>query len=120
MYKILFYADARGNCPVENFMTALLENADTDKRARGLYKKLRYCIGLLEEGGTRVGEKFTKQIDGKLWELRPDDHRVFFFMWNGNHIVLLHIFRKEAKRTPEAEIEKAKREIEDWVSRYGH
>lgn len=99
MYKILLYEDARGNSPFENFIAELNEKAQTDKRARGLLKKVHYCLAILAEGGTRAGEKFTKHIEGKLWELRPDDHRVFFFLWSGNH--------------------QAKREMDDWVSRYG-
>lgn len=120
MYEILLYEDARGNCPFQEFLDDLDGKAKTDKRARGLRKKINYCLGILSEGGTRAGERFTKQIDGKLWELRPDDHRVFFFLWSGNHIVLLHTFRKETKKTPVAEIEQAKREMEDWVKRNGH
>ncbi|OXM82945.1 type II toxin-antitoxin system RelE/ParE family toxin [Paenibacillus rigui] len=120
MFKVIVYEDDQGYSPFEKFYNELDEKARTDKSARGLIKKLNYCIGILSEGGTRAGEKFTKHIQGKLWELRPDDHRVFFFLWNGNHIVLLHSFRKETKKTPKAEIEKAQRELEDWVSRHGH
>ncbi|MFB6365179.1 type II toxin-antitoxin system RelE/ParE family toxin [Paenibacillus elgii] len=120
MYKIHFYEDARENCPFGNFIAELDQRAETDKRAAQLLKKVYYCLEILKEGGTRAGEKFTKHIDGKLWELRPGDHRVFFFLWNGNYFVLLHTFRKETKKTPPEEIEKAKREMEDWVSRNGH
>jgi phage-related protein len=114
------YKDARGNSPVKNFIAELNEEAKTSKRARNLLSKIVYTIDLLKLRGTRAGEKFTKQIDGKLWEVRPDDHRVFFFLWNGNHIVLLHVFRKETKKTPRQEIEQAKREMDDWCSRNGH
>lgn len=120
MYKIILYEDARGNCPFLDFLNDLEIQAQSDKKAAGLRKKINYCIDLIKFGGTRVGEKFTKQIDGKLWELRPDDHRVFFFMWNGNHIVLLHSFRKETQKTPQQEIEIALKEMKDWTSRNGY
>jgi phage-related protein len=119
MYKILFHEDVRGYSEFGSFIAELQEKAETDKRSKLLLKKIIYCINILKVGGTRAGEKFTKHIDGKLWELRADDHRVFFFMWDGNHIVLLHSFRKESQKTPQLEIEKAKREMEDWARRHG-
>ncbi|WP_240763220.1 type II toxin-antitoxin system RelE/ParE family toxin [Paenibacillus thalictri] len=84
-----------------------------------MLKKIVYCLGILQAEGSRADEKFTKQIDGDLWELRVSDERVFFFLWDGNHIVLLHSFRKETNKTPKAEIEKAKREMADWRKRNG-
>jgi phage-related protein len=120
MYKILFYEDAQGFCPFESHKAELDEKAKTDKNARIMLKKIVYCLELIQEAGTRAGEKFTKQIEGELWELRVSEERVFFFLWNGNHIVLLHSFRKETNKTPKAEIEKAKREMDDWKRRYGH
>ncbi|NBD28381.1 type II toxin-antitoxin system RelE/ParE family toxin [Paenibacillus glycinis] len=120
MYEIDVYKDARGNSPIQIFIDDLEQKAPTDKRAARLLKKLFYSVELLKNSGTRSGEQFTKQIDGKLWELRPDDHRVFFFMWNGNHIVLLHSFRKSGRKTPDLEIKQAKREMLDWISRHGY
>lgn len=69
MYKIILYEDARVNCPFIDFLNELDAQAKSDKKATGLRKKINYCIDLIKFGGTRVGEKFTKQIDGKLWEL---------------------------------------------------
>ncbi|TVX92554.1 type II toxin-antitoxin system RelE/ParE family toxin [Paenibacillus agilis] len=120
MYKIMLYEDARGNCPMEDFMYELNKKASADKKARTLLKKVMYTVDLLKQNGTRSGEKFTKQIEGKLWEMRPDSHRVFFFVWNGNHIILLHTFRKEGRKTPVQEIKKAKHEMDDWMKRHGY
>lgn len=120
MYEIVLYEDARGNCPMQSFIAELEGKASTDKNARNILKKLFYSVELLKNSGTRNGKKFTKQIDGKLWELRSDDHRVFFFMWNGNHIVLLHSFRKTTGKTPDLEIQKAKSEMDDWTKTHGH
>jgi len=118
MYDVVLYEDARGDCPMANFLSELDKKAATDKQARTLLNKLYYTVELLKNSGTRSGAKFTKQIEGKLWELRPDAHRVFFFIWNGNHIVLLHSFRKTTKKTPTLEIETAKREMADWIARH--
>jgi len=120
MYRIELYEDARGNCPMQQSLAEMNERAKTDKKARGQLKKFYYALELLKGVGTRAGVKFTKQIDGKLWELRPDEHRVFFFVWSDNRLILLHMFRKETQKTPTLEIEKAKREMQDWVERNGH
>lgn len=98
---------------VAEFMQGLNERAKVDKLSRGLLKKIMYCIARLEQDGTRVGEPITKHIDGKLWELRPDDHRILFFGHDGNHFLLLHVFRKETKRTPSREIEIAERRMKE-------
>lgn len=60
MFKVIVYEDDQGYSPFEKFYNELDEKARTDKSARGLIKKLNYCIGILSEGGTRAGEKFTK------------------------------------------------------------
>nr|WP_211184580.1 type II toxin-antitoxin system RelE/ParE family toxin [Paenibacillus lemnae] len=54
-------------------------------------KKIEYCIARLQIEGTKVGEPITKHITGKIWELRPDDHRILFFAHIGNTFDLLHI-----------------------------
>jgi phage-related protein len=118
MYNIVLYKDAHGNCPMKDFMFSLDMRAKSNKRAAVLLKKILYTMDLLKAGGTRCGEKFTKQVEGKLWELRPDDHRIFFFMWNGNNLVLLHSFRKTTKKTPSLEIAQAKREMNDWIMQH--
>jgi phage-related protein len=117
VYKIVLYSNAQGNSPVADFIADLDERALTDKSARIQLEQLKYCVERLKISGTRSGSKFTKQIDGKIWELRPGENRVFFFYWNSNHIVLLHHFRKETKKTPQQEIEQAKRELADWIER---
>jgi len=118
MYDIVLYEDARGVCPVGDFLDEL--NQAGDKRSRQLLKKIYYAVEILKQNGTRSGENFTKHINGDVWELRTDDHRVFFFLWNGNHIVLLHTFRKKTQKTPPLEIEAAEREMSDWINRHGH
>jgi phage-related protein len=119
MYNLELYKDARGNCPIQQFIAKLEVQAKTDKIARGQLRKLYYTMELLTQLGTRAGEKFTKQISGKLWELRPDKYRVFFFVWSDNNIILLHSFEKKTRKTPLLEIEKAKREMLDWIERNG-
>jgi len=117
MYEILFYEDERGHSPVEEFIKELDKQAMNSKEARILLKQVLHQINILERLGTRAGENFTKYIEDNVWELRPGNRRIFFFMWIDNKIVLLHAFHKKTNKTPRREIEKAKSEMEDWLRR---
>lgn len=70
----------------------------------------------LKTNGTRLGEPEVKFIEGKLYEIRMDQHRILF-MIRGKELILLHHFLKKTKKTPKSEINKAKREYQDWISR---
>lgn len=117
MYEILFYEDDRGHSPVEEFIKELDKEAIKSKEARVLLKQVIHQINILEKLGTRAGENFTKHIKDEIWELRPGDRRILFFMWVENKIVLLHAFHKKTNKTPRREIEKAKSEMKDWLMR---
>ena len=55
----------------------------------------------------------------KIYELRPDNTRVFYFFMDANKkYVLLHAFTKKTQKTPKDEIEKAIKEKKDYIRRY--
>ena len=54
-----------------------------------------------------------------IWELRPGNNRVLFFYHKDDTYVLLHHFRTKTQKTPPREIERAKSERDDWISRKG-
>lgn len=58
-----------------------------------------------------------KHIEDDLWELRPLSNRMFFFYWKDNKFVLVHHYIKKSQKAPKKEIEKAKRNIKDWLER---
>lgn len=120
MYNIVMYTDDHGNCPISGFMRELDAKSKTSKNDRIQLKQIIAYVKVLKELGTRAGEEFVKHIENDIWELRPGNNRIFFFVWNGNNIVLLHNFHKKTKKTPLKEIKKAKKELDDWVSRNGH
>lgn len=62
-------------------------------------------------------EKITKNIYEDIWELRPGNNRVFYFYYRDNTFVLLHHFRKKSMQTPPKEIERAKKERDDYIKR---
>lgn len=76
-------------------------------------------VQLLADHGTRLGENITKHLEDDIWELRPGNNRVLYFYHKDDTYVLLHQFRKKTQKTPRREIEKAKAERDDWISRRG-
>ena len=117
MYSITFYEDKKGRSPVRDYTNTLALKDDKDSRIK--FQKIRMNIGYLEVSGTRAPEKFVKHIKGEIWELRPLRDRILFAAWIGDAFVLLHVFQKETQKTPQSEIEKAERELEDFKERFG-
>ena len=116
MHRIIFYRDRRGNSPVKDYLNEL--EAKGGKDARVKRTKIREYVKALEINGTNLPEKYCKHIDGDIWELRPLSDRVFFFGWHNDSFVLLHHFTKKTQKTPRLEIDKAKREMEDFMERW--
>lgn len=118
MYEIDFYEDNRGNSDVKDFIRELREKSLTNKDARVNFNKLVAYMDLLEEMGTRIGEPVTKHLDGEIWELRPLANRVLYAYYKDNIFVMLHHFVKKSQKTPAKEIEKAKREYNEYLRRH--
>lgn len=117
MYTIEFYETSKGTSDVWDFLEDLRLKSATSKDARVQYNQMLFCIDLLSKNGTRMPEKITKNIDENIWELRPGNNRVFYFYHCNNTFVLLHHFRKKSMKTPSREIERAKRERDDYIKR---
>lgn len=115
LFKIHFYKDSKGNQPVKDYILQLKRKNGKDSRIK--VTKIQDYIKVLQRDGTRAGEPYVKHIEGDLWELRPIDDRIFFVVWKEESFVLLHQFRKKTQKTPQREIDKAKREIEDLKKR---
>ena len=102
MYNIEFYETADGVSELWDFLDGLQQKAPSNKDAR-----------------TRLGENITKHLEEDIWELRPGRNRVLFFYHKDDTYVLLHHFLKKTQKTPRREIEKAKSERNDWITRKG-
>jgi len=97
-----FYEDHRGRSPVLEFINRL----PVGDRA-----KINNALRLLEEFGVQLGMPHARPIEGKLWELRPGGNRLFYFLFTGRTFVILHGFKKQTMKTPDREIEIAKRRM---------
>lgn len=115
MFDIVFYRDNQNEQPVKNYLSELAGKSDKDSRIK--LNKIRDYIKVLANYGTRAGIPYVKHIDGDIWELRPLRDRIFFFSFKGNTFVLLHHFVKKTQKTPEREIEQAKRNLNDFIER---
>src|SRR5713226_10286368 len=74
------------------------------------FGQAQFYIDLLEREGVGLGEPYTRQLRGKLRELRfylgRERIRVSYFVASGRRIILLTVFRK-TRRREEAEIDRA-------------
>ena len=120
MYTVEFYETRYGQCPVWEFLEDLRIKSASNKDARIQHKQASLYIELLQQNGTRLNDNITKHLEDGIWELRPGNNRVFYFFYENNTFVLLHQFRKKSQKTPKREIEKAKSERIDYLSRKEH
>ena len=118
MYDIVFYEDKNGYSELFESMLELSKNAETNKDSRIQFKQLNLYIELLKVQGTRLSAKITKHLEDDIWELRPGNNRVLYFFFKNNVFVLLHMFRKKTRKTPKSEIENAKNERNEYISRH--
>lgn len=117
MFNVEFYETQDGKSQIWEFLEDLRIKAATSKDARIQHKQASLYIELLQQNGTRLNENITKHLEDGIWELRPGNNRVFYFFFQDNTFVLLHQFRKKTQKTPKREIEKAKRERDDYLFR---
>ena len=120
MYTVEFYETRDGQCPVWEFLENLRIKSASNKDARIQHKQASLYIELLQQNGTRLNDNITEHLEDGIWELRPGNNRVFYFFYENNTFVLLHQFRKKSQKTPKREIEKAKNERIDYLSRKEH
>ncbi len=117
MYNIFFYRDKDGNEPIIKYLDDLRDKAKTSKDSRIRYNKITEYLEVLEREGTRAGTPYTKHLDYDIWELRPLKERFIFAFWYENNLVILHHFQKKTQKTPDREIEQAKRNLIDFLER---
>ena len=111
-WEVEFYRDEAGREPVAVFLDDLPDNA----RA----KMVRH-IELLTTYGVFLKEPYTKQIRGKIRELRVTDKigavRVLYFGFIEGRFILLHGFIKKTDKTPAREIDIAEKRMKDFLAR---
>lgn len=117
MFTVTFYETKAGEADVWDFLEALRNKGMSNKDARIQYNQMLFYIDLLSKQGTFLPSSITKHIEEDIWELRPGDNRVLYFYCGEDTFVLLHHFRKKTMKTPPREIQRAKRERDDYLKR---
>ena len=106
------YEKENGEQPAKEFMLSL------DKKLRA---KLADTIMILQDNGYELREPYSKHISEGIFELRAkqgsDITRVMYFFYVDRHIILTNGFIKKTQKTPQSEIEKAKRYRSDYLKR---
>ena len=115
VYEIIFYRDRKGKEPVLEYIKELDSRKDKDSRIK--LQKIHDYVKYLQIEGKQAGEPYVKHLDGDIWELRPIRDRILFAAWDGSSFILLHHFMKKTQKTPQREIDQAKRNLADYKER---
>ena len=116
-YEIELYEDSDGHSDIDDFLNNLATKALKSKDARIQFRQVSLYIELLAKNGSTLSEDIMKHIEDEIWELRPGKNRVLYFFYRKNKYILLHHFIKKTQKTPRREIEKAKKEMKDYIER---
>lgn len=116
IFELEFYMKENGKIPVQDFLYSL----NPKLRAKAFSD-----IELLKKLGNGLKEPYVKPLKGKnnkgMYELRikfsSDIARIFYFTYYNNKFVLLHGFIKKTMKTPEKEINRARKYMEDYIRR---
>jgi len=112
-FEILYFVDEKDNAPVRDYLKRL----PTNEKSK-VYAYLKH----LSDVGYKMRRPFADYLGEKtgLYELRPGRHRVLYFFFIRNKVILLHAFLKKTDAIPEREIEIAlhRREICEVLHKY--
>ncbi|MDD5098113.1 MAG: type II toxin-antitoxin system RelE/ParE family toxin [Candidatus Pacebacteria bacterium] len=101
-YRVYYYINEKGVEPVKEY----IYNQSIKERV-----KIFSFIDFLQKSEGYLDEPYSKHIKGKIRELRIDffknRHRIMYFTFTGEKIILLSAFTKKTEKTPQKEIDKA-------------
>lgn len=111
MFVVEYYTKNE-HSDVYDFVKEVVKKKDSDA------KRMIHFLNTLEEHGPYIAKMINnsvKQIDGKLFELRPGNNRVFYFYTSEEKVYLLLGFRKQSDETPKGLIKKAKKRMNELI-----
>lgn len=83
--------------------------------------KILKMIKLLQQNGNELREPYSKLLGDGIFELRvkqaTDITRILYFFVIGNKIILTNGFVKKTQKTPQGEIDLAKKYRDDFLKR---
>lgn len=109
-FEVRFYEKADGTKPAKEFLNEL---------DRPMHLKMLKMISLLSELGSNLREPYSKPIDDGIFELRAqvgnNISRILYFFVIGKKVILTNGFIKKTQKTPQKEIELAKKYRKDFL-----
>ena len=110
-WSVNYFTDKSGKQPVKEWIDAL------DMK---LQLKIFRAFELLEEFNINLKAPYVKPLPDKLYELRIKDakgiYRIIYFAYTGQTFIMLNGFVKKSQKTPEREIELAKKRIKEVLN----
>lgn len=114
-WRVEFYRDARGRCPVAEWIDGLHDPKGT------IRARIDATLIRLRESGGRLPQPYCKHLRGKLWELRwhigSEYLRMIFCCVPDRIVLLVSGFTKTTEKTPPGELDLADRRLKDWSER---
>ena len=111
-FEVEFYEKENGDQPAKEFVLGL----DAKMRA-----KMVSTITILADNGIELREPYSKHLSEGIFELRAkvgsDITRVLYFFYVDKHIILTNGFIKKTPKTPQSELDKAKKYRKDYLMR---
>jgi len=111
-FRVLFYDKIDGSKPAKEYLHGL----DAKMRA-----KMTRTISVIKAEGTLVREPYSKHLDDGIFEARAkvgsNISRVLYFFFDGRCIVFTHGFTKKTQKTPQAEVDRAKKYRAEYRNR---
>ena len=99
---VKFFKTPAGNEPVRDWLK---------KKTKEIKKTIGEDIKVVEKSWP-IGYPLVTKLDTDLWEIRTSlkggISRVFFTVW-GNFMILLHVIIKKTQKTPQKDLELAKK-----------
>lgn len=112
-YRVYFYRSEGGKCQACDYARAM----DINHQA-----KAKRWFKALAELGPELPDEYGKYLRDGVWELRViilhHQHRFLYSFWK-DFIVVTNAFLKKSATVPDAEIEKSRKAMADWLARRG-
>lgn len=110
-YKVVFYQNENGDCPVADFLNSLTGNVQI---------AMMHQLDFLELYGGECDGSPVRAVGDELYEVRSPQwrdvsHVLLFF--DDSNIVLTHGFQNQSHRIPDSEIQRAKEIRGDYLAR---
>lgn len=115
LFQVEYYEKSDGTYPAEEFILSQDEK---------MQAKLFRLLDLLELKGNELREPFSKPLSDGIFEIRAGQGnnitRVLYFFVVGKKVILTNGFVKKTQKTPNSEIELAKKYRKDYQLRKGN